>query len=41
MRKPHTVEEILMLPVATDMLETMLGESYAKELRGLHLQKAL
>jgi hypothetical protein len=29
MRKPHTVEEILMLPVATDMLETMLGESYA------------
>ena len=32
-KKPHSMGETLVLPAAIDMIETMLGESYADQLK--------
>lgn len=36
-KKPHTIGETLVLPAAIDMVKTMFGESYAKQLQQVPL----
>ncbi|GFW69208.1 uncharacterized protein TNCV_1819621 [Trichonephila clavipes] len=38
-KKPHTIAEELILPAAIEIVETMFGENFAKELQSIPLSK--